>query len=66
MADLGLKLFNEVNNVRWDEPKDEPQALLMLDVTNTVCDHPHQKWQGNPKRRICQICGEDRTKQTGW
>lgn len=39
MADLGLKLFNEVNNVRWDEPKNEPQALNLLAVSNSL-PHP--------------------------
>lgn len=44
----------------------ESKHLNICAVTNSVCDHPHQKWEGNPLKRICQVCGEDRTKQTGW
>ena len=64
MADLGLKLFNEVNNVRWDEPKNEQQALNLLAVSNSAelkkecsnCKH-------NGKQMIypsaCTGCGAD-------
>jgi hypothetical protein len=41
------------------------QILRLFAVTNT-CDHHHQKWEGTPPKRICQLCGADRTRQSDW
>jgi len=30
------------------------------------CDHDIQAWEGNPRRRICQVCRMDRTEISSW
>lgn len=42
------------------------EDYVIDEVFISFCDHAHQKWEGNPLKRVCQLCGEDRTKQTGW
>lgn len=54
----------KVSESRMDIETAEERILQLFDVTNSVCPHPHQKWEGNPLK-ICQVCGEDRTKHTG-
>jgi hypothetical protein len=70
------KLCDDQYNVSWNDKveiiylkdyidflEQKIEALSQHDVIKSVCDHHHQKWEG--KRRMCQICREDRTGQNG-
>lgn len=39
----------------------ELSKLSQHDVSSSVCEHLHQKWEGIPPIRICQVCREDMT-----
>ncbi len=36
----------------------ESEVDAALVVMEQQCEHPHQKWEGRPPKKICQDCGE--------
>ena len=36
----------------------ESEVDAALVVMEKPCEHPHQKWEGRPPKKICQDCGE--------
>ena len=59
------KPINQIlQQVKNGEISIEEAEHLIYNLFN--CDHSHQKRVGNPLKRICQKCGEDRTSKTVW